>query len=149
MARAWALAIVAGLWLAARTPDAHAEIVWHRQACAAPRRMDIRVELDRVPLHRAVWSLCRVQRDDAIHPPQQEIVEFDARRMRRRLGLDPRSPLEGNLWEAGMEGSGIVLGVSLDDGKRVHLNTLLWIVVTKRQRHDLGNGLVVTTAPLP
>lgn len=137
------------LWLAAWAPDASAEVVWHRQSCAAPRRLEIRVELDRVPLHRSVWSLCRVERDRAIYPPRQEIIAFDARRMRRRLGLDPRSPLVGNLWEAGMEGSGIVLGVSLSDRKRVHLNTLQWIVVTKRERLDLGDGLVVTTAPLP
>lgn len=149
LALAVARCVIAGVSFAGFASPAHAETLWHHQSCAVPLRMEIRIELDRKPLHRTIWPLCRVEREAAVYPPEQPRIVFDASRMRRRLGIAGRAPLEGNVWEAGMERSGTVLGVSLQDRKRIHLNTLLWMTVTKRERHDLGNGLVVVTTPLP
>ena len=125
--------------------------VWHWYArCAHPKLIRLEFIFDRRQVYSSVFNVCRLNRN-SIGPEQpQRLLKFDLQSTRRSLFGEQRGlPLEGNVWEAGRDERGLVLGVSFAGRRRVWLNSLHALDPEKASETALARGLVLRTIPGP
>jgi len=123
----------------------HAEQVWHWQECANPIRLHITVEADGARLADTTIPVCRRERARIVPEAQQRMIRFPAGQVAGRLGSPDAATLTGNLWEAGAEDAGLVLGVSFQTRERVLVNALHLAFATQASRSEVAPGVVVHT----
>jgi hypothetical protein len=122
--------------------------VWDWDArCSSPKQIRIEVTLDGKRIYGTNFGIC-----DASDYPQpmkgQRTLVFKIAGPHKSLFGEPRKEtLEGNVWQAGRDPDGIVLGVSFAGPKRVWLNSLHVLDPNKASKTVLARGLVVRTAP--
>ena len=79
--------------------------------------------------------------------PQRTLVFKIAGPHKSLFGEPRKETLEGNVWQAGRDPDGIVLGVSFARPKRVWCNSLHVLDPNKASKTVLARGLIVKTAP--
>jgi hypothetical protein len=101
---------------------------------------------DQRQVYSTVFAVCLLERHsiDPEHP--QRILKFNLVRSHRSLfGERHGEPLEGNVWETGKGGDGIVLGVSFAGRRRVWCNTLHVLYPERVSETPLARGLFLRT----
>lgn len=123
--------------------------VWHWYAhCAQPRRVEIDVILDRRRVYSSVSVACLLASDAIDDGHEQRILKFNLVSSRRSLfGERQGEVLEGNIWEAGRDPIGLVLGVSFSGRRQVWCNRLRPLDLGKISELRLARGLSVRTIP--
>ena len=132
---------------ASASPDA-AATVWHWQDCARPGFVRITIDADGARVLEATVPACRIAREDIAHEPKQRIIDFPAAQLATRLAVASPRNLTGNVWQAGADPGGLMLGVSFQTDDRVVLNTLHFADAAKASRSEVAPGIVVATTML-
>jgi hypothetical protein len=121
--------------------------VWDWDArCSSPKHIRIEVSLDGKRIYGTTFGICHA---DYPQPTKtQRVLVFQIAGPHKRLFGEPQTEtLEGNVWQAGRDPDGIVLGVSFAGAKRVWCNSLHVLDPNKASKTVLARGLIVRTAP--
>ena len=99
------------------------------------------------------FPACSMPFDEIPVESPQKILTFKFRARASRFGNEFRIPgvqqIGGNIWRAGGEPDGLLLGVSsFSTADRILLNTLHFAAAQKRTESGLADGLVITTFPV-
>ncbi len=141
------LAILAVLSAAtlARGSEQADDLVWTWfTKCAEPRQIALEVEVDGRVIHTSQFPACLAHR--AANDGRQ--IAFPLSAKKSHFGETPGTALEVNVWEAGAEAKGMILGVSFMSPQRVWLNTLHFAEVDRPSASKLARGIVVKTYPV-
>ena len=118
--------------------------VWQwRSDCDQPTILRVEVLTETVRLLETRLLLCRGVRESAAL--QRNSIEFPASSMADRLGASQDTATTGDVWVAGGEPDGVVLGISFQTEDRVLLNTLRFVPAVASQT-DLMRGVRLVTA---
>ena len=147
--RAWILLVTTSLGapLFAQHPASQHDIVWTwSKQCDAKQQLRVTVRLESRILYMGLLPICRGNRDAEdgraeFHFSSDQIFggEYHARH---------RDSIEGDIWQAGGETDGLMLGISLATKKQVMLNTLHLARPDRQTSAELDRGLYITTVPL-
>ena len=123
------------------------EAVWHMsQQCRTADSIRIEVRLNGTALFSAPVGVCLAARGEG---PKEDVLAFKFRARPSLFGRRFRSrgaqEIEGNIWKAGGENDGMILGVSFMTD-RVLLNTLHVADSRHASKSVLAPGLIVTTS---
>ena len=122
--------------------------VWHWfGVCVNGHKVELQVLLDGVAIYASSFPACPMLRESIISEPKQRILEFTLPpKAQQRLRAPAKTSVEGNIWEAGSETDGLLLGVSFATKSQVLLNTLHYAEIGKTTTSQLARGLVVVTS---
>ena len=142
-----ALQTAAGQSRAAVVPDS----LWHWfVGCSAPESLTVDLRLDTKPLYRIAFPICRAT-SPATDAHQPLVFKFVGSPRRFAddpvVGLRSIDSIEGNVWQAGAESDGVILGVSLMTKQQIVLNTLHFASADTACTSVLDSGLVIVTRP--
>jgi hypothetical protein len=137
--------------LAVPAPASEAGPKWRWwPACETPHVTSLTIRLGGRVLHRARLRLCHLP-DSAFDPGDERVAVFRFKADAKRFGDDYRHfgtrVIEGNVWEAGGDPDGIVLGISFVTADQVLLNTLHVANRGGSSRLELAPGLTSETTP--
>ena len=124
--------------------------VWDWDArCSSPKKIRIEVTLDGKRIYGSKFRICHASEHSQPVKSQRTLV-FNVAGPHRSLFGEPRKEaLEGNVWQAGRDPNGIVLGVSFAGPERVWCNSLHVLDPNKASKTVLTRGLIVRTSPYP
>ena len=109
-----------------------------------PKHVALEMTVDGRSVHRSRFPACVTRRSEI----EQRVVAFELGSKKSRFGEPAGSKLEVNVWEAGGESDGMILGVSFMTSQRVWLNTLHIAAVDRPASSTLAKGVVVKTYPV-
>ena len=118
--------------------------------CDNATTLDLDVSLDGSSLFRTNIPICQTETQD------RRILKFKFTAPRPILWTGYRDDdvttasrlsIEGDIWLAGGEQSGLILGVTFDDGKALLMNTLHFADAATASSTEIAKGLVVRTSP--
>ena len=138
----WVVLMFSGAGIAAE-PAGDEVWVWFAK-CEKPRQVVLEMTLDDRLVHRSQFPACFTQRAEI----DQKRVEFPLSPRKSQFGEPAGSALEVNVWEAGGETNGMMLGVSFMSTQRVWLNTLHFAAIDRPSSRILAPGIVVKTYPV-
>ena len=138
------VATSSGKSLFAQHPTSQHYIVWTwSKQCDARRQLKVTVRLESRVLYKGLRPICRCNRyaekgRAEFHFSSDQVFggEYRARN---------RDPIEGDIWQAGGETDGLMLGISLATKKQVMLNTLHLARPDRQKSAELDRGLFITT----
>ena len=135
--------------LPVQAPPAPEGPVWYwYQDCPAPKTLALVVRRRGVTLYRTTVPICQIPRTDA---PSKTLWFFfkagSAEQAEFRTAL--HQSIEANIWLAGSDPDGMMLGVSFTSSKRIVLNTLHLALPDRPSNTPLGAGIALRTYPLP
>ena len=146
--------VVAGFVASASEAQAGAQAddgkpVWYMsRKCQTADSMRIEVRLNGKSLLDAPVAVCLARLGQG---PKEEVQVFTFRARAALFGRRFRGrgaeEIEGNIWKAGGETDGIILGVSFMTADRVLLNTLHLADSRHASKSVLAPGLVMATSP--
>lgn len=126
------------------------DAVWDWDArCSSPKQIRIEVTLDGKRMYTTTFGICPASDYPQPMKPQRTLVFKIAGPHKSLFGEPRRETLEGNVWQAGRDTDGIVLGVSFAGPKRVWCNSLHVLDPNKASKTVLARGLIVKTTPHP
>ena len=112
--------------------------------CDRPNHVALELTVDGRSVHHSVFPACVTHRSKI----DEQVVAFGLASKKSHFGEPPGSKLEVNLWEAGGESNGMILGVSFMSSQRVWLNTLHFVAIDRPSSSTLAKGVVVKTYPV-
>ena len=119
--------------------------VWQwRSDCDQPTTLRVEVLTETVRLLETRLLLCRGVRDCA--GLQKNSIKFPTPDMADRFGASRDATTTGDVWVAGGEPDGVILGVSFQTEDRVLLNTLRFVPASGASQTDLMTGVRLVTA---
>jgi len=141
---------VLSLLLTTGEADSTAEAKWRWYvACERPFSTRIVVALEGTWVFDATVPVCRVPEAQRTAQAERKVLRFWFRGNPAQFDAEapsaPGSKIEGSVWQAGGETTGIVFGVSLQSSGRIILNTLHVADSDRRSQHPVAKGLVVST----
>ena len=130
---------------AVTAPKADAVWDWYAR-CSSPKQIRIEVSLHSKRIYGTTFGICRTNYPQPMKP--QRTLVFKIAGPHRSLFGEPRTEtLEGNVWQAGRDRDGIVLGVSFAGPNQIWLNSLHILDPNKASETVLARGLIVRTQP--
>lgn len=147
------LALVAITSVTTRAASQSSDWRWF-QPCQRSRTMLLEVRLDTTQLFRSTFLICRVSRD--IQSTKRHITfKFTSARAlvwrgyRNDAGETTGAGREFDvdIWEAGADSIGPILGVVAISGGTIFMNTLHIAAASKRASTELADGLILRTYP--
>jgi hypothetical protein len=130
---------------AVTSPKGDAVWDWYAR-CSSPKQIRIEVSLNGKRIYKTTFGICRTDYPQLMKP--QRTLVFKIAGPHKSLFGEPRKEtLEGNVWQAGRDPDGIVLGVSFAGPNRVWCNSLHILDPNKASKTVLARGLIVRTAP--
>jgi len=118
--------------------------VWQwRSDCGQPTILRIEIHTDAARLLETRLPLCRAPR--ASGTARQTPIAFPATRIADTLEASPETAVTGDVWVAGSEPDGVMLGVSFQTEDRVLLNTLRFVPASGASQADLVTGVRLVT----
>ena len=113
--------------------------VWSK-GCEGSEGLDLTLRLRKKVLHHSIIPICRGSRDTEDGRVE---VKFPSNLIfRGALGSE-----EADVWPAGGESDALIIGLSLQGTKRIHLNTLYIVKPDRKSSSNLGYGLIMVTSP--
>ena len=144
------LGISAGTQLS-QTPSTRPEAGWYwYSGCREYKRMEMEILLDSKPIHRSSFRICRIRSADAPPLKRSPEVAFSFRGGHVFQGehrTNATEMVEANVWQAGVEPDGLLLGVSFSSGHRVLLNTVHLARPDAISESKLDSSLLIKTYP--
>ena len=119
--------------------------------CPNVKVMGIKIIVEGQTIYRSSFRACRMERSDATTEGQRKIRAFHfsgGHTFQDEYRTTMREQIEGNLWQAGADPDGIVLGVSFDAHNQVLLNTIHLVKPGKPTQSVLDRGVVIKTYPM-
>jgi hypothetical protein len=130
---------------AVTSPKGDAVWDWYAR-CSSPKQIRIEVSLNGKRIYKTTFGICRTDYPQLMK--SQRTLVFKIAGPHKSLFGEPRKEtLEGNVWQAGRDPDGIVLGVSFAGPNRVWCNSLHILDPNKASKTVLARGLIVRTAP--
>jgi hypothetical protein len=129
----------------AQNPSSHptppdAVWVWSKN-CEGSKGLDVTLRLRSKVIHHSVIPICLGSRDAESGRVE---VKFPGNLLfRGQVGQE-----EADVWQAGGESDALILGLSLQGTKRIHLNTLYIAKPDQKSSSSLGYGLTMVTIPV-
>ena len=157
-----ALSFLAGSLLTFSTLALHAAepstdgSIWFWFSDCGQNKLALEVTLDRTVLYKTTFSICKADRQAYLKSPNPTL-RFTFKPKRPITWTGYREPaettgrkysLEGNVWLAGAEPTGLLLGVSFQSPKQIHMNSLHTASPTQESRTEIEPGLIVITKPI-
>ena len=143
--RSLAFLVSTGLALAAGAAAPGEDLVWvWFSKCDEPRSLVFELESDGRVIHTSRFSVCLTGRGENVGKQ----IAFPLTSKSSHFGEPPGSSVDVNVWEAGGERTGMILGVSFMSANRVWLNTLHFAEVDRQSTSTLAPGIVVKTYPV-
>jgi hypothetical protein len=128
------------------SPEAR-EVVWTwSKGCDGDHKLDVTVRIDRKVLYHGVLPICHGSRD--AEDGRAEFHFPGGRTFQGKYRTRPTDSIEGDIWQAGGEQDGLILGISFDTGKQILLNTIHIANPRTRMSSEVDKGLFVTTYPV-
>jgi hypothetical protein len=136
--------------LSATPPSQKDDVVWHWfSKCSDGKLIKFEVIQDSNIIYTASFPICHVHQRDIMPEPEQRILSFFVESKKYKyFGAKNGTRLEGNIWEAGTDSDGIVLGVSFSTKNKTFLNSLFILDPDKPSEYEFAKGLVVKTFPV-
>ena len=127
--------------------------VWYWQTdCRESRLLRLEISLDGRSIYQSSLHICRLRKEDLPPPKERPGVAFSFRgghTFQGEIRTSQRQVVEANIWQAGGEPDGILMGISFSTGSRVLLNTLHHAKADHTSKSQLDRGLFVATYPDP
>jgi hypothetical protein len=153
----YAFAVVFGLGVSpgfhwSQTPSTRPQAGWYWYGgCREPKTLGLEILLDGKSIYHSSFRICRMRSTDV--PPLREgpEVAFSLRGghvFQGNLRTSPKEMVEANIWQAGCEPDGLLLGISFSAKGRVLLNTLHLAKADRASEALLDRGLVIRTNPI-
>lgn len=132
------------------TPS-RAEPVWFWFSdCQNGKIMGVNVVVDGRTVYRSRFRTCQIERTNATTEKQHDKKTFRFSGGHTFQNTHPTSnaeSVEGNIWQAGAETDGILLGISFVAHDQVLLNTMHLVKPGKSTQSTLDRGVVIETYP--
>jgi hypothetical protein len=127
------------------------QVVWQWFApCPQDRVVDVEVRFQGTRIYSMSYPACSMSFNEIPVESPQKVLAFKFRARASRFGREFHAlgvPLvEGNIWRAGGERDGIMLGVSCAAGNRILLNGLHRATAGRRSSTELADGFAITTS---
>jgi hypothetical protein len=149
------LFVIATSASAAPQSPASASPVWHWfQNCAAKTTMGVEVTVDGKSVFKSSFPICKTTNAPAdSRDGKQRILAFTFKGGRTFQGeyqTTSAEPVEGNIWQAGADADGLLLGVSFVSKKQnqILLNTIHIAQPDRRSAEEVDTGIFVETFPV-
>ena len=117
--------------------------VWFSQ-CDAPRQFALEMKVDGRLIHSSTFIACFTRRDEN----KGKQVSFPLSAKKGHFGEAAGTRLDVDVWEAGGEMNGMILGVTFTSANRVWLNTLHFAEIDRPSTSTLAHGIVMKTYPV-
>jgi hypothetical protein len=111
----------------------------------------IEIVLDGKRIHRSSFRVCRMQSPDAPLLKEEPEVAFSFRSGRVFRGehsTNPNEMIEANIWQAGAEPEGLLVGISFSTKSRILLNTVYFANAERATESQLDRSLLIRTYPV-
>lgn len=124
------------------------EKVWYWFAdCHDGKMLGVQVLLDRKPIYRAEFRACQMDRN--VTNSESKVFYFPGgHTFQREYHTKKTERIEGNIWQAGADPDGLLLGLSFMTKDRVLLNTIHIAKPDKIMETEIDSGVFVKTYPL-
>ena len=142
----------------APSPVSAQEGVWRWFAkCPGPNMMALEVRVDGRRVYQTSFTMCREDANGEFTRQGNPILIFRFRAGREIMWTgykesedrtNASQEIEGNIWEAGGQAYGVLLGASFESKDSRLMNTIIFAEVQKRSETMIAPGLSVTTYPL-
>ena len=155
----FALAIALGLGVAPRTywcqtvsPVSVWAWYWLDGDCRVCKKLGLELLLDGKSIYRGSLSVRRMERAtvSSKHLARTLVFSFKGGHdFQGEYPTTPQEPIEVNIWQAGAEPGGVLLGISFATKNQIVLNTLHFAAPNRSSEMLLDPGLLIRTYPLP
>lgn len=123
------------------------EIVWvWSPECHADQRLGVTVRLEGKVIYKNALPICRGAR--SAEAGRADFHIHGGHIFQGQYRTRASDPVEGDIWQAGGEQDGLILGVSFETKRQVLLNTLHVANPNKQTSSELDRGLSITTYPV-
>jgi hypothetical protein len=119
--------------------------------CPNAKLMGVKIIVEGQTIYRSTFRACRMERTDANTESQRKIRAFHfsgGHTFQDEYRTAVREQIEGNLWQAGADPDGIVLGVSFVAHDQVLLNTIHLVKPGKPTQSVLDRNVLIKTYPV-
>jgi hypothetical protein len=119
--------------------------------CDVGKMIGIDVFLNRRSIYHSGFRACLIDREDAKAESQQRHKQFyfsGGHTFQGQYHTKESDKIEGDIWQAGADPDGILLGLSFANKDQVLLNTIHIAKPGKASQTKVDSGIVVKTYPL-
>jgi hypothetical protein len=148
------LGLVVGLgahW--SQSPATRPQPVWYWYSdCRESKPLGLEIFADGKSIYRSSLRICRMPSEDV--PPLKEAPRLaflfrGGHAFRTEHRTNPKEIIDANIWQAGGEADGLLMGISFSTKSRVLLNTVHLAKADHASESQLDRGLVMRTYPVP
>lgn len=127
------------------------DVIWHWYVeCAAQVTMKVEVVQRGKLVFATTFPMCPLRRDRIPVPKIDRPIVFQLSDARLRLfGEPPGTRFEGNLWEAGMETNGLLLGLTFTTPGKVAYRAQIFAEPTKAVEQKVASSVLIRVSPMP
>jgi hypothetical protein len=135
-------------WCQTLPPTSDLAWYWIQGDCGGCKKLRLELVLDGKSLYRCSFNIRRMERAAAgsKQPARTLVFSFNGgHNFQGEYRTTPQETIEANIWQAGAEPDGLLLGVSFVTKHQIVLNTVHFAASDRSSEMPLDRGLLIRT----